>query len=250
MKVIGLELYKWRHKRLFLMVLLFLLAEIGWAFAVTRISITRNPDQAGWEPLVATISAMNGFFLPILTAICVSRICDMEHKGNTWKLLYTLSVKRSTLYMAKSVSASIVMGVALSLQALAIVAFGIVHHFAPVPIWLLTRFILGTAVTTLVLIALQQWVSMAIKNQTFALTLGMVGSFVGLVADLLPSGVSKFFVWSYYTALSPITSVYADEKLHFVIRDSSLLWPQMAALLAVGMALYGVGSVHVARREG
>lgn len=249
MKVISLELYKWRHKRLFLMVILFLLTEIGWAFAVTRISITRNPDQAGWEPLIATICSMNGFFLPILTAISVSRICDMEHKGNTWQLLYALSVKRSTLYMAKYVSASIVMGIACVLQVLAVLSFGIVHRFPPVPFWVII-FVFGTTMTTLVLIAIQQWASIAVKNQTFALSLGMIGSLIGLVSELLPSGVSKYLVWSYYSRLSPITSIYVDENLQFDVRDPISMLLTMVSLLFVGIALYGAGSLHVARREG
>lgn len=76
MRAISLELYKLRHKHLFLMVTLFLLVEIAWASIATSMSIARNPENAGWEPLIAMLSSLNGLFLPILTAICVSRICD------------------------------------------------------------------------------------------------------------------------------------------------------------------------------
>ena len=30
-------------------------------------------------------ATMNGLFLPILAAVIASRICDMEHRGNTWR---------------------------------------------------------------------------------------------------------------------------------------------------------------------
>ncbi|MBN6187777.1 ABC transporter permease [Aneurinibacillus sp. BA2021] len=250
MKVISLELFKLRHKHLLLMVTLFLLVEIAWAFMATSMSISRNPDNAGWEPLIVMLSSMNGLFLPILTAICVSRICDMEHKGDTWKLLLTVSMRRSKLYAAKYISASIVMLWACMLQVLAIIAFDIVNGFEqPVPLSLLTRFFIGTLLTNMIIIALQQWVSMAVKNQAFALSLGMVGGFIGMAADLFPLGVRRIFVWSYYTGLSPITQSYTSEKMQFIVRDMSSLLPVMAVLIAAGIGIYLAGSTHVSRQE-
>jgi len=250
MKVISLELYKLRNKRLFFMVSLFLFVEISWAFIATSMSISRNPDTAGWEALIAMLSSMNGLFLPILTAICVSRICDMEHKGSTWKLLLTLSVKRSKLYAAKYISASIIMLMACFLQVFAITVFGVINGFEqPVPLFLLFRFLLGTVITNMIVIALQQWISMAVKNQAFALCLGMIGGFIGMTADLFPSGVRRIFVWSYYTGLSPITQSYTSEKIQFIIRDMSSLLPVMLMLIVVGICIYLAGSVHVSRQE-
>lgn len=250
MKVVSLEFYKLRHKHLFSMVTLFLFVEIGWAFMATSMSISRNPNNAGWEPLIAMLSSMNGLFLPILSAICVSRICDMEHKGNTWKLLLSVSVRRSKLYIAKYVSASIVMLWACTLQVFAITTFGIANGFEqPVPLFLLMRFLIGTVLTNMIIIALQQWVSMTVKNQAFALSLGMVGGFIGMVADLFPSGVRRIFVWSYYTGLSPIMQSYTNEKIQFVVRDINALLPMMVVLITVGIAIYLAGSIHVSRQE-
>ena len=232
------------------MVTLFLIVEIAWAFMATSMSISRNPDNAGWEPLIAMLSSMNGLFFPILTAICVSRICDMEHKGNTWKLLLTVSVRRCMLYFAKYISASIIMLMACLLQMLAITAFGVVNGFEqPVPLLLLVRFIIGTVLTNMIIIALQQWISMAVKNQAFALSLGMVGGFIGMAADLLPSGVRKIFVWSYYTGLSPVTQSYTDDKVQFIVRDMNSLLPMMAVLIVAGIGIYLAGSIHVSRQE-
>ncbi|MFD2876663.1 ABC transporter permease [Paenibacillus rhizoplanae] len=83
----------------------FLAAELGWASMSMSISISRSADNATWEALIFSLSSMNGLFLPILSAIVVSRICDMEHKGDTWKMLMTTSVGRQTVYAAKFVCA-------------------------------------------------------------------------------------------------------------------------------------------------
>lgn len=88
------------------------------------------------------------------------------------------------------------------LQMLSIIIVGILNDFKqPIPLHLLSQFLIGTALTNMVIIGLQQWISMAIKNQAFALTLGMIGGFIGMTADLLPQQVGRLFVWSYYAKL-------------------------------------------------
>lgn len=108
MKAIGLEFFKLRRRHLFLMIVLFLSMEIAWAFISISMSISRNPDSAGWEGVFVTIASMNGLFLPILSAVVVSR-CDMEHKGSTWKLLMAISVKRRRIYAAKYICACVLL---------------------------------------------------------------------------------------------------------------------------------------------
>ena len=193
---------------------------------------------------------MNGLFLPILSAICVSRISDMEHKGNTWKLLLTVSVKRGQLYAAKYICACIVMLWVCILQVFSISAYGIFKGFEqPVPSLLLAQFLVGTVLTNMIIITLQQWVSMAVKNQAFALSLGMIGGFIGMAADLFPLGVRRFFVWSYYTGLSPIKQNYVNEQMQFIVQDLSTLLSLMAVLILAGIAIYLAGSIHISKQE-
>jgi hypothetical protein len=194
---------------------------------------------------------MNGLFLPIMSAVCISRICDMEHKGNTWKLLLTLSVKRNQLYAAKYSCVNIIMLYACCLQVLAVVVFGTVYHFnQPVPVLLLIKFLAGIVLANMVIIALQQWVSMAVKNQVFSLCLGMIGGFIGLTANLFPAGIRKIFLWSYYAELSPITQSYTNEKLQLIVRYSKELQSATVIMVIAGIGLYLAGSAHIARQEG
>ncbi|MCR6522408.1 ABC transporter permease [Lysinibacillus capsici] len=250
MKAIRLEFYKLRHKHLIVMMTLILLVEITWAFMATSMSISRNPEIARWETLILMLSTMNGLFLPILSAICVSRICDMEHKGNTWKLLLTISVKRWHLYAAKYMCACLVMLWMCILQVFSISGFGIIKGFDdPVPFLLLAQFLSGTVLANMVIIALQQWVSMAVKNQAFALTLGMIGGFIGLAADLFPFGIRRLFVWSYYSGLSPVRQNYVNEQMQFITQDISNLLPLMSLLSMAGVFIYLAGSIHISRQE-
>lgn len=250
MSVIQLEFYKLRRKQLLLFVTLFLLIEISWAFMVMNHSIARNPDQASWEPLIMTISTMNGLFLPILSAICVSRICDMEHKGSTWKLLLALSVQRRQLYFAKYFCANSIM-LAISLfQISSIAIYGLLKDFTqPIPLSILGQFFIGVILTNAAIIALQQWASLAIKNQAFALALGMIGSFFGMTAGLFPFSIRKFFIWAYFIDLSPIQQHFTNEQITYSVKDFNDLLPLMVTVFMVAVFLYLAGSFHIAKKE-
>lgn len=81
MILLSLEFFKIRRKKIGVMIVFFLLVEMMLAFITTSISIANHPDQAVWESIIFNIVTMNGLFMPILSAVVVSRICDMEHKG-------------------------------------------------------------------------------------------------------------------------------------------------------------------------
>lgn len=248
MKAIGLEFFKLRRRHLCLMIILFLSVEIGWAFISISMSMSRNPDSAGWEGILVTIASMNGLFLPILSAVVVSRICDMEHKGSTWKLLMAISVKRSRIYAAKYVCACVLMLFAVLLQIFAIAGFGVANGFGKsIPFFLLFKFFAGTMLTNMVIVALQQWLSLSVKNQAFSLCLGMIGGFIGMTADLFPATVRRLFVWSYYTGLSPVTYNYVNDSMVLVIRNIGTHLP--IAVFCIGVAIYIAGSIHVSRQE-
>ncbi|MOA16046.1 ABC-2 family transporter protein [compost metagenome] len=219
-----------------------------WAFMSISRSIANNPDQAIWESVVFSVSSMNGFFMPIISAIVVSRICDMEHKGATWKMLVATNVSRGRLYAVKYICANSLLLYGILVQAIFMLVFGLVKDFpgAP-PIEILIRFIGGTLLTTLAVTALQQWISMAIKNQAFALCLGMLGGFIGMTAGLFPAAVRHMFIWSYYLDLSPVTYLYAESSGTYT---TQLVGPGIV-MAALGMAVlfFIAGNLRVTRQE-
>lgn len=248
MNSIRLELFKMRHKHLGTMVALIIIVEIAWAYMSVSMSISRNPGMVGWKDIIMTIASMNGLFLPIICAIAVSRICDMEHKGNTWKLLISASVKRSHIYAAKYSCACLLLLYASVLQVFAIFLFGTVNAFEhSAPYFLLLKFLGGTMVTNLVVISLQQWISLAVKNQSFALCTGMIGGFIGMTADLFPAVVRRLFIWSYYTGLCPVTYSYVNNSMTFVTRniEAYLLF----VVVAIGAIIYVLGNIHISHQE-
>ncbi|MEC0245917.1 ABC transporter permease [Paenibacillus chitinolyticus] len=247
-KTLGLEYFKIRRKKIWTMIILFLVVEMLWAFMSISRSIAGNPDLAVWESVFFSISSMNGLFMPIISAIVVSRICDMEHKGATWKMLVATNVGRGHLYAVKYICANSLLLYGILAQAVLMIVFGLIKDFpgAP-PIELLIRFIGGSLLTTLAVTALQQWISMAIKNQAFALCLGMLGGFIGMTAGLFPDAVRRIFIWSYYLDLSPVTYLYAEPSGSYM---AQLVSPGIVvAALIMTILFYIAGSIHVTRQE-
>lgn len=245
---LGLEYFKIRRKKIWIMITLLIAAELLWSFMSTSMSIARNPDHAVWESVFFSISSMNGLFMPIISAIVVSRICDMEHKGATWKMLVATNVSRGRLYAAKYICTNSLLLYGILAQTMLMIAFGLIMDFpGGPPIDLLTRFIGGTMLTTLAVTALQQWISLAIKNQAFALCLGMLGGFIGMTAGMFPAIARHMFIWSYYLELSPVTFLYAESSSTYMVQPMGL--GIVVAALMMTFLFYIVGNIHVARQE-
>ena len=141
-KTLGLEYFKIRRKKIWVMILLFLIVEMLWAFMSISRSIASNPDHAIWESVIFNVSSMNGLFMPIISAIVVSRICDMEHKGSTWKMLIATNVSRSHLYVAKYICANSLLLFGIFAQTVLMIMFGLINDFpGSPPIEFFTQFI-------------------------------------------------------------------------------------------------------------
>lgn len=248
-KALALEYFKIRRKKVWVMLTLFLVAELVWASLSMSISISRSPENASWEALIFTLSSMNGLFLPIISAIIVSRICDMEHKGSTWKMLMTTSIGRNHVYAAKYMCASSLALYGIVIQAGFIIGFGSLNNFEGPPFKCLCfcNSLPKTLLTNLAITSMQQWLSLAVKNQAFALSLGMLGGFLGTTLTLFPASLRHFFIWSYYMDLSPVTYIYSASSgtyLSGTMRPGLLL-----AVLFMALVFYICGNFHISRQD-
>ncbi|EOQ04699.1 hypothetical protein KOY_04874 [Bacillus cereus VDM021] len=247
-KVLGLEYFKIRRKKIWIMTILFLCVEMLWAFMSISKSVASNPDYAVWESVFFNVSSMNGLFMPIISAIVVSRICDMEHKGSTWKMLVATNVRRGQIYAAKYICANSLLLCGILFQTVFMIMIGLIKGFpGELPIGFLIQFIMGTLLTNLAVTALQQWISLAVKNQAFALCMGMLGGFIGMTAILFPAIVRHVFIWSYYFDLNPVTYQFAETSGTYMRQP--LDFGIVVISLIITVLFYVAGSIHVNRQE-
>ncbi|MDH2860378.1 MULTISPECIES: ABC transporter permease [Bacillus cereus group] len=119
--------------------------------------------------------------------------------------------------------------------------FGFVHKFSSnFSSALFVQFVFGTFLTTLAVTALPQWLSFTIKNQIFALCLGMLGGFIGMTAGLFPTAIRRIFIWTYYLELSRVAYLYKDSLSAYIVQSINL-W-NVIVTVALAILFYIIGT--------
>ena len=177
---------------------------------------------------------------PILAAVIASRICDMEHKGNTWKLLECNNQNRKSIWFCKFTIVSTLMMLAIFIQAFTIIVYGnSVGIVQPLPARTLLGFVLGTAMITFVVVTIQVFFSLVCINQLIPMSIGMVGALIGFISTLLPPGIRNILIWGNYAELMVLGQDTSSGNLQssgLVVRNINFV--PLAILFVVGLVAY------------
>ena len=234
MKYLCLELYKLKRRKVFLTFVLILGVELLFVFSnygnnENFLGMISDPNAPAWEDLIVGPATMNGLFLPILAAVIASRICDMEHRGNTWKLLECNNENRKAIWFCKFTVVAVLMLAAILIQALVIVAYGnAVGIVEPLPVKTLWEFVLGTVMVTFVVVTIQVFFS-----------LGMIGALIGFISTLLPTGIRNILIWGNYAEMMVLgqdTSSGNLQSSELVVRNIDFL--PLTILFIVGLIAF------------
>ena len=247
MKYLWLELYKLKHRKVFLTFLVILGVELLFVFSNYNnnnnfLNMISDPAAPAWEDLIIGPAAINGLFFPILAAVIASRICDMEHKGNTWKLLECNNQNRRSIWFCKFTIVSTLMMLAIFIQAFIIIAYGnSVGIVQPLPVRTLLGFVLGTAMITFVVVTIQVFFSLVCTNQLIPMSIGMIGALIGFISTLLPPGIRNILIWGNYAELMVLGQDTSSGNLQssgLVVRNINFV--PLAILFVVGLVAYVV----------
>lgn len=247
MKYLWLELYKLKHRKVFLTFLVILGVELLFVFSnygnnKNFLNMVSDPAAPAWEDLIIGPAAINGLFFPILAAVIASRICDMEHKGNTWKLLECNNQNRRSIWFCKFTIVSTLMMLAIFIQAFIIIAYGnSMGIVQPLPVRTLLGFVLGTAMITFVVVTIQVFFSLVCTNQLIPMSIGMTGALIGFISTLLPPGIRNILIWGNYAELMVLGQDTSSGNLQssgLVVRNINFV--PLAILFVVGLVAYVV----------
>lgn len=247
MKYLWLELYKLKHRKVFLTFLVILGVELLFVFSnygnnKNFLNMVSDPAAPAWEDLIIGPAAINGLFFPILAAVIASRICDMEHKGNTWKLLECNNQNRRSIWFCKFTIVSTLMMLAIFIQAFIIIAYGnSVGIVQPLPVRTLLGFVLGTVMITFVVVTIQVFFSLVCTNQLIPMSIGMIGALIGFISTLLPPGIRNILIWGNYAELMVLGQDTSSGNLQssgLVVRNINFV--PLAILFVVGLVAYVV----------
>ncbi|TEB05687.1 ABC-2 family transporter protein [Pelotomaculum schinkii] len=134
------------------------------------------------------------FFLPATIGVYCSYLCRLEHSNHNWNAVMTAPVPVSYVYLAKLISASVmVLLTQVWIGMLFVISGRLSGLAAPVPpelpVWLLCG-----AVGGIVICALQLCVSLIIRSFAVPVGIALIGGVAGLAA--LAKGYGVWFPYS------------------------------------------------------
>lgn len=201
-KAVSMEFYKIRHRKVGLTVLVVIIVQLMYALWQMKYKSSHQLSQ-GWMDCIYSFATINCIIMPMLVAVIGSRLSDIEHKGNTFKLLKAIMPSRQ-LFAAKFLCGSFYLLIAVLLQV-GIMIFigkqrGITQEF---PSGYFCYYGLFTFLVSLTLLLLQLILSLQFLNQMIGFCIAIGGTFLGLYS-LFFENAAKYVLWGYYMLLSPV----------------------------------------------
>lgn len=183
MRALREEFFKSKRRHTFLIVLAFAAIELLWLLWAFR---TGQKREEGWFDILYNIPVLDGVICPVFAAVMAGQNADLEHKGGTYKLLFTMQ-KRTSLFNAKAAFGAIITAVFFILQTANMFIIGRIYGFMGVPPYdkIMLTAALGFLVTMAVYL-LQLNLSMTLKNQFVPFAVGIAGSLCRMFLLFLP----------------------------------------------------------------
>ena len=195
------EAMKQKGKRNILVPVAFLALLFFWTLFLLK-GIKQEELPFGYFSLLYQYPVMNAILVPLMVSVVSSRICDMEVKGDTMKILFTLE-KRGHFFVCKFLMGMKYLVLFFVGQTALIPLSGKLFGFTQEIPWkhLLLFFISGFSVATALLL-LQEILSLFSHNQILPLIVGLAGSFLGLFSLFFPENIMKLVLWGYFAVFS------------------------------------------------
>lgn len=248
MMYLRLEFFKCRRRKIVPVCAALLGAQLIW-FVIYLLRQDAQALSQGWMLLLYNLALDDAIMLPLTVAVIASRSCEVEHRGNTFKLLETAATP-GRLYGAKLGWGAVVLGGLLALRAVLFAALGACIGFAgAIPWGRAAVFTVVSWAVSFMLYALQQGLSLAFANQALALVGGIFGSFFGVMSLLFPVTLQRCAPWGYY-GLMALAGMLWDETTRAV--SFYWRWPQaldVVLLCAWTATFVVVGRTMFVRKE-
>lgn len=240
-KLLMVELLKIRRSLALLMMLLIpLMVVVLNVLVLARRNGIAAIDARQWGFYWSMTTAMWCYFmLPLFIALVTGLLNGQEHKNQSWRLMLTLPVSQTRLFVVKGLlawlfvmGASAILAAGAYIGALVLIAIGASSQgafvFAPLPM------LAKLAVTSLPVIAIQHALSWRYQNLVLPLALGVVAT-MG-ITQIGSSSNWIWYPWSY--ALMAVNGTDAVKQ-------------QLALTLAAGagVALFAASAWVLGRRE-
>lgn len=252
MRLFLTELKKTRRRHIGLVYAAALGLMIMWAlWAMSRMQARNDViTQQGYYYLLANFPLMNSFFLPVIIACAESRLCDMELKGNTFKLLCTMQPRHSIYHIKLLLSFLYLLFFTLAQTALIYILCGIFHVAQPAPAENILFFLLSGLTVGTLLIIIQQSLSLLSDNQLFPLFVGVAGTFFGIFSGFFSQiPIAYLLPWGYYMVFSTVGLYYEEASRTVTYYPVPFTVPFYIGFVVFGIIAYLIGKDRFMKKE-
>ena len=193
----------------------------------------------GYSALLYSVPVLEAILLPVMMAVLASRLWDMENKGNTPKLLYTLQTRRS-LFAGKAVFGTLEVLLTVVLELACIPVLGRVHGYTEAfPRAQFVYLFVCTLAVDLMLFFGEFLLMLRFGSPLPALCVGIAGALVGLFSAFMPPLVSYFVPFGYYIPLSCYEVANWDQEARLVTYGTRPYnWGLLAFTILLGVGLF------------
>ena len=203
-----------------------------------------------YEYLLLSFPLINAVFLPTILAAAASRLCDIELKGNTLKMLCTMEPRQSIFHTKLLVGTIYIFLFSLAQTALIPLLGAYLSARQEIPIARICLFGLSTFGVSLILFLIQQSVSLLSSNQLFPLFLGVGGSFVGIFTWFFPQLPLRYMLpWGYYCVVLTVGMYYDTATRDVTYYATPFPTKFFLGFMAFGILVYVVGKKLFMNRE-
>ena len=211
-----------------------------------------GPDELAnaYSALFYSIPIGNVLLLPIVMTVLASRLWDMEVRGSTWKLLYTLQSRRS-LFLGKALFGIMEVLLVTFLEMGGVFLTGKIYGYTETfPVNQLFYLTGCTLAVELLLFSGAFLLLLLTGNPLLALCTGITASLTGLFSAFMPKVVSYFVPWGYFVLLGTYEVANWDQEAHTVTYGTRPYnWGLLLFIVLLVMILFYAAWRRVQKQE-
>lgn len=242
------ELQKARRRHDLLLCMLVPLIVLFW---IGRLEPGSEEELAnGYSALFYSMPVINAILLPVAMAVIASRLWDMEVRGGTMKLLYTLQ-SRSSLFLGKAALGllEVTLMTALEMGGVALLG-GMQGYTEAFPAAQFAYLTVCTFAVEVMLFFSELQLMIRFGSPMAALCVGIVGALLGLFSAFMPPVVSLFVPWGYFEPLSAYVVAEWNRETHLVLYGTRPYnWGLLLVTAALGLLLFALAWRSAQREE-
>lgn len=242
------ELKKAHRRHDLLLCLLFPFVVALWVGRVVPDSAEERAQ--GYSALFYSAPVLNSILFPVLMAVFASRLWDMEVKGGTPKLLYTLQ-SRGSLFIGKTVFGLMEVLLTVCLEMVMLLFMG---KYQGITESLLAGQVLYLTFCTLAVCTMlffsEFLLMLFFENPLPALCVGIAGALLGLFSAFMPPLFSYFVPWGYFIPLGTFEVANWDQATRTVTYGTRAYnWGLLAFTIVLGAGLFLASWCKVKKQE-